>query len=116
MPRKKTPGPKLPTTVKVGYRTYTIKLFEGHEGEQARKYGEVAHLLKQIKIDMHYGTREAASALLHELMHVVYSHFEIKDKDEEERVVSTMSVGLADLWRDNPDLFRWIAHHMERGS
>jgi len=57
----------------------------------------------------------AAETLLHEIMHGVYWAYGIDDKDDEERVVSTMAAGLQQVWRDNPELMAWITEAVADG-
>lgn len=46
--------------------------------------------------------------LLHEVMHAIYWAYGIKQGDDEERTVTAMTVGLMQVWRDNPKLIDWI--------
>lgn len=42
--------------------------------------------------------------LMHEIIHAIYWAYSIDDKDKEERVVSLIGTGVAQVLRDNPNL------------
>lgn len=46
--------------------------------------------------------------LIHECLHAIYEHYELSKKDDEERVVATLSHGLTALFVDNPKLIDYI--------
>lgn len=46
--------------------------------------------------------------VLHEVTHAIYWAYVIEDKDEEERIVTTMARAWTQVWRDNPDLLGWL--------
>jgi len=43
----------------------------------------------------------------HELCHVIYDHYLLKSA-EEEVVVNSMSHGITQIMRDNPQFFKWM--------
>jgi len=51
----------LPKSVKVAWRDYKIENWDRREAAGAGRYGETVHASKTIKIDMSYGSRQAAS-------------------------------------------------------
>ena len=57
--------------------------------------------------------QQEAETLLHELLHAIYEIMGIKAKDTEERVVAQMSIGLAGVLRDNPELMTWLIKAMK---
>ena len=53
--------------------------------------------------------QQEAETLLHELLHAIWYTMAIAaEREVEEKVVGPMSVGLAMVIRDNPDLINWI--------
>lgn len=50
----------------------------------------------------------AVDSVLHEILHAVYRMAKLAEGDGEERVVSLVSVGLTQIFRDNPELLEWI--------
>ena len=57
--------------------------------------------------------QQEAETLLHELMHAIYEVMGIRSKDGEERIISQMSLGMAMVMRDNPDLMRWLQEKLK---
>ncbi len=106
----------LPKSVKVAWRDYKIENWDRREAAGAGRYGETVHASKTIKIDMSYGSRQAASTLLHEIMHASAAMWNYQESSKEEEVVSAFQHGLSTVWRDNPDVFAWIGHHLVHGS
>jgi hypothetical protein len=49
-----------------------------------------------------------AETLLHEISHVVWWVYNLKDEDDEERTVHTMATGLTQVFRDNPKVLEYI--------
>ncbi len=105
-------GPSLPSQVKVGGFTHTIEDWDPREAESRDHFGECQRNRKLIRVDCSYGDRQSAKTLLHEILHVIYSEWSIKDSDDEEAVVDSMSNGLHAVYRDNPELMRWIADRL----
>lgn len=103
----------LPTKLKAGWLDYDILVWESVRAAQDRRYGETRHLTHEIMIDLSFGGRQAASTLLHEIFHVVFTIWNIRDEDAEEQTVSSMADGLSTIWRDNPEVFAWIAEQLK---
>ena len=106
----------LPKSVKVGWRDYKIVDWEPRAASASKRYGECSHLECEIRIDMTYGTRQAASTLLHEIMHAVCSLWNYEKVNEEEKVVSALGDGLSTVWRDNPTVMEWIGINIMSGT
>ena len=102
----------LPATVKVGYRTYRIEIWDTLEAMGANRYGECSHTARCIRVDVRHGPVQAAETLLHEILHAVWTIQMLKDDDGEERAVSAVSNGLTAVWIDNPGLLEWFSSHV----
>lgn len=103
--------PKLPASVKIGYRVYRIVALSSLQAAAKGRYGECSHLECEIRIDLTPGPREAANTLLHEILHAVWYVQHLTDADNEERTVLTLADGLSCVWVDNPEVMAWIAEH-----
>ena len=106
----------LPKSVKVGWRDYKIEPWSTPEAAMSRRYGETRHGTTTIKIDLGYGTRQAASTLLHELMHAAAAIWNYDDASKEESLVSALGDGLCTIWRDNPAVMHWIGWNIQHGT
>ena len=65
----------------------------------------------EMEIDM-VTTRphsEIANTLIHELMHVVFREYHLKDRSREERVVTTLGFGMTAIYAQNP----WVLPYLE---
>lgn len=101
-----------PSKVKIGLHDYKIEVWPPHEASSAHRYGECNHVLHIIRVDTSHTLVQSGETLLHEIIHAVYAVWNIEDDDKEERTVGGLSLGLATVWRDNPDVFAWIAMNL----
>lgn len=100
---------ELPDVVKVGYLDYALIAFSVRHAAEAQLYGQCAHQTCEIRIDFSHAPRVNAQTLLHELLHAVATVYNRAPDADEETTVTTLSNGLAGVWRDNPGVFAWIA-------
>lgn len=98
----------LPAKVRVGAWDYRIEAFSFGDGADSGKFGTCSTNQKLIQIDLHWGAKRAAATLLHEIVHAVWSEWNMEKEDEEERIVRCVADGLSAVWRDNPEVMRWI--------
>lgn len=101
--------PELPDAVKVGYLDYALVVLGARAASAANVYGQCSHECCEIRIDFSHAPRVNAHTLLHELLHAVATVYNRADGADEETTVTTLSNGLAGVWRDNPGVFAWIA-------
>lgn len=104
-----TEGRPLPSSVKIGYRTFKIEQWDPIDAIGANRYGEVCPTSLKIKIATHYGQVEAANTLQHEILHAIWCTWPIHETDDEERLVSTIANALSTVWLDNPSVLAWIS-------
>ena len=102
----------LPTTVKIGWCDYKIVEWDAREASAARRFGETCSITKIIRIDVIHGPPQTAETLLHEIMHAIYSIWTIGKDDDEERIVTLSTGGLATVMRDNASVFGWIMENL----
>jgi hypothetical protein len=96
----------LPSTVKIGYQDYQIKLIDPAAVDfcgMTDKHEAVIYLTCKGN------SIEQSNTLLHECLHgVVHSQgIQLEDKVEE-MIVNSMSNGLTQLLRDNPGLVKFL--------
>lgn len=103
-----TPAAQLPESLRVGAFDFKIVEFTPMGAASARRYGEFSAMEGLIRIDPQAGRIKTLDTLLHELLHAIYWTWNIHDTDDEERTVASMSTGLTQVIRDNPDLLRFI--------
>lgn len=94
-------------SVRVGPFDVEIKTLEGKERDN--NLGTFCDTQLTISVrDTYRNPQQEAETFLHELMHAIYEVMGIKSKDGEERIISQMSLGMAMVIRDNPDLIGWL--------
>lgn len=94
-------------SIRVGPFDISIKKLEGEELEKwCGTFSEAKHTI--YLAETFETPRQEAETAIHEIMHAIYSVFGVRDKDQEERVVGLMSVGMASVIRDNPKLIEWL--------
>lgn len=100
---------RLPPYVRVGAHDWRIILWPANKAIGEARNGECCSAMQEIRIQESLPTRyTAVDVVLHEITHAVYWGTSLDDKDEEERIVESISMGLTGLFRDNPWLPDWI--------
>lgn len=107
----------FPTSVRIAYRDYTIIEWTELDSNNTNRFGQCKHNARQISVTLAYGTREGASTLLHEILHAAWLLWSMANiPKEEEPFVEIFGDALSTVWRDNPDVFAWIHHHLVHGT
>lgn len=101
---------QLPEHVKVGL--YTYEIIEADD-EFSKVTGEEVHGLcvphtNQIYVRLTGNKVIDADTLWHEIKHALWHLFSLRDNDDEERIVATLSSGELMILRDNPELFEFL--------
>jgi len=103
------------TTVQIGFRTMKIVPMDEIEMDRTGYTGMIDIHAGEIRIFLGVDKQMYAQILLHEIMHGAWAlvaglpnEGDKKVRLTQERVVTTMTHGLAAAMRDNTDLFYWI--------
>ena len=77
--------------------------------------GQFSKVGMAIELREAYGNQQQeAETVIHEVLHAVWYIMGIHGKPEaEEAIVNRMSVGLAMVFRDNPDLIEWMKEQLK---
>ena len=99
----------LPAKVKIGFRDYEVVVEPSPDFAEMR-HGECDCTLGRIRIAEKISTTpEGALTFLHEILHGVWAHWEIKHGDKtEEQYVAQFAEGLSQVFRDNPDVLSYL--------
>ena len=98
-----------PRSIRVG--PYDIVMIaEGAAWETAnRRFGEFSAVEQAIRFN---GEMPSAAKMLdtvvHEIFHAIFWSYDLSDKDDEERTVSSMATGWVAFLRDNPAFNAWM--------
>ena len=100
---------KLPATIKVGYRDYTVEAWEPITASANRRLGESDHFGLMIRVRADIPAQIKAEVLLHEILHCAWWVGAVEDKDDEERTVSVVANVMSQVWRDNPEFVAFMS-------
>ncbi len=99
---------KLPDKVKVAGFDITIEDWPPHQANTRDSFGEFTTYDLVIRIDMSVPRTKILDSFLHEISHVIYWAWKLSDDDKEERYVSAMATAWTQIFRDNPDVLKFI--------
>ena len=109
----------LPKKIKVGYRSFKVKVIESFpQGGPMGAYEPSGDL----HISPDYDAVETVNTVLHELLHALchtYSINEVmdwEDHDEEEKLVGVLGNGLTELMVRNPKLIKFLWESLHGGE
>lgn len=109
----------FPEKIKVGPYLYNIHEVDGQWSEDHEAHGKCNTQTHNIWINTTYDSAHVLDTLLHELLHALWSQYNLKDKEEEEDVVTRLATGLVQLLLDNKHLLKFIKESlrdMEHGK
>ena len=96
----------LPQRIRITRRDYRLRLVDDHF--DAGKRGLCDTNARTITLN---GSADdeplAADTVLHEILHALCWHYHLDLGDAEERVVTCLATGLAQVMSDNPELADW---------
>lgn len=94
-------------TIRVGPFDLTIDKLDGEDRDKC--LGMFSETRMSILMrDSYQSDQQEAETFLHELLHAIWAVFGCKPKDAEERIISQMSIGMATVIADNPDVIEWL--------
>ena len=98
---------KIPKTVKIGWRNYTVKFIDERRDEKGNLLdGEIDLTNHFIYIDETIANEEEKMIVfLHEVVHGIFHNQRHNKYGNNEELVEAISEGLFQLVRDNPNLF-----------
>ncbi len=99
----------LPNIIKVAGFDIIMREYQLHRSVSDNNWGRFSANEMLIEIDMTRPSKlHILDTLIHEINHAVYWIYNIYDDDKEERIVSTFAKAWLQIYRDNPDLLRFI--------
>lgn len=99
----------LPSTIRIGFRTFSIVVADMHN------LGECDHKRGRIRLsNEHHCQAEAANTVLHEVLHAALEQWNVQERDDHERVVTTTANALCTVMVDNPRLWLWLVERLCR--
>lgn len=99
----------LPSKIKVGSFDVHLCSKEGLSdisGDEGSYHASKQLIVLDKKI-LHHNNAYSCLLVWHEICHVIYDQYSLKNKEEED-VVSGFSQGIIQVLRDNPQLKKWV--------
>jgi hypothetical protein len=106
---------KLPEKVKVAGYDFNIVDWPPIQAEATGRYGECSAQELEIRIRTDKQMSHTVNTFIHEVSHAIYWVYGIRDEDAEERIVEMMGNGWAQVYRDNPDVLRFLNEAFKQG-
>lgn len=102
---------ELPKSIRVGYAEVTVGIFPREVASAGNRMGEYDPRRCLIRIDDDQERSDLCNldTLLHEIVHAIFHHYDLHDSDREEKLVTVIAGAWTQIYRDNPDLLRFIA-------
>jgi hypothetical protein len=107
-----TLGIQLPAPVKIGRHTVAFALIHPEEADNAKVWGYYDPYGNRIVLDAGISGLRAVEVTIHELTHALFHLKNVNPRWGEEKTVTALGLGWANLLRDNPHLLLWIVAHV----
>ena len=76
-------------------------------------FGDFSYINSRIRIEEKLVGAVLVDTVLHEINHAIWAIGNLKtEKEEEERVVAVMASYWTQIFRDNPELIKWINRNL----
>jgi len=76
-------------------------------------FGDFSYINSRIRIEEKLVGAVLVDTVIHELNHAIWAIGNLKtEKEEEERVVAVMASYWTQIFRDNPELIKWINRNL----
>jgi hypothetical protein len=102
------PSALLPKAIRVGAFDFAVEELKPMTAGALRRFGEFSAMENCIRVDPQADRIKVLDTLLHEIGHAIFWAYNIDDKDDEERTVGIQASAWTQIYRDNPDLLRFI--------
>lgn len=103
MPRRQSH--ELPETIRVGYRTYHLGTHPAPSVDGGPVWGYCDKARGIIVLHEEMPDKEVfKDTLLHEILHAIFSEYNLKDDMHEEDTVHGVATGLTQVFLDNPEI------------
>lgn len=102
----------LPKKIAIGFRTFNVIV----RVELPTVVGSVNMNKRLIQIEKNQSPHDMLDTVIHECMHVMIDDSNLVDEPDEEKLVSTLSNKLTELFIRNPRLLDWMRQQVKETS
>jgi hypothetical protein len=100
---------RIPKAIRIGPHDVAIEWMTKRESDAEDKWGYWARGEMKIGLVSEWpNASKFADTLLHEIEHALWTFAALTGEDGEERIVSVVSAGRVQVFRDNPWLLGWL--------
>lgn len=95
-----------PETLKVAHLDYEIRWYDRTEEDREKRYGYCDPNNVEIGLSERLDNPMKCETSIHEVLHAIWGVMNLPKKHEE-KIVTSLGIGLAMLARDNPEFMKW---------
>jgi len=103
----------LPESVKISGYTFKFSVLDRIQANADNVYGRFSSQTLIIEIDTSVPSFHVLDSFIHEITHAIYWCYNLRDGDSEEKVVSLIARGWQQVYRDNPDVLKFISDNLK---
>lgn len=104
----------MPATLRVGPFDFRIESWSSREASAADRYGECDRFNNVIRVRDDLNGQRTAETMIHEILNAVWGTQAFEGDQNEESIVTGISLGLAQVMRDNPEMIAWLQQKLEQ--
>lgn len=95
--------------LKIAAFDFNVVSWHNRAADASGCFGECSTSEQLIRIADNLSPTRLRDILLHEILHAIWWAYRLADEDKEERTVTTLATGLAQVLRDNPKLREFLS-------
>jgi len=95
--------------IRIGPYDWKVTYFGKDEYMKRECFGRTDELAMELEICDAFTNQSTANTMLHEIFHALWFAHNMKSKEgEEETSVAALATGMTQVFKDNPDLIKWL--------
>jgi hypothetical protein len=103
----------VPEKIRIGGYDFAVEEWNPAAAQASRKYGEFSSHELTIRLDTTVHSQKIFDTFFHEINHAIFWVYVIHDDDKEERICDVLSSAWLQIYRDNPELLKFIQKSMK---
>jgi hypothetical protein len=99
----------MPSSVRVGFKTYSIAPWASLEASASSCIGECDRLNLEIRVREDLPLQQAQNTLLHEILHACWDMHNLSSLEaNEEHIICALTNSFQQVAQDNPHVIDWL--------
>ena len=95
--------------IKIACYDFDVMRVSPKEAAAAGTYGSFSAVESLIRIENELNPDRELQTAIHETLHGIFKYYYGQGQDTEEQIVGALSIGIAQVIRDNPEFVRYLA-------